>query len=127
MNIIDKFKRKAKIIAKIIVVKERPIYLKRVDFLDIKSGDVIARYTRTIPYSKDGVCRLNGYSKVIKNDIENQILQLETFGRYQHEIHYSSGSHWSMKEDGMQVRGSASFECYFEEYYAKCDVSDTIW
>lgn len=110
-------------IEKIVVINEYPLesdYLRRKDFDHVEVGDLIHRFTTCRPYSK-GVYSYNGTRKVTHNDKEKKILTLNDIDNpMSHSyIHYSGKEYHGMTEEGMTLRGSESFECYYNEKYTK--------
>lgn len=113
----------------ILVVNKSPKetdYISRAGFDNIEVGDYINRFTTCRPYSK-GKYDYNGTRKVTENDKENKILTLVSTGvdgkNYFSKIYYSGKEHHGMTEEGMTLRGSESFECYYNEKYTKSEVS----
>lgn len=104
--------------AKIKIEVGKELDLTKVTLLDLeiiknlKKGDHVVRYTEWIPPTHSTKPSLNGIYKVLSNSLPNKTITFrDTQGRKEKfkKTYY--------RINGMVLRGSESFEGYYEDYY----------
>lgn len=92
-------------------------HLRRVDYINLLPGDVLQRFTYCSPYEQPEY--KNGLSIVQVNFPGRRLVQCKSERGETHYIDYSIKALNGMGDGGIIIRGSESFEHWYEDRYEK--------